>query len=742
MTASKLVNILALFLVVALVSAILTLRARSEAEWRALVAEVAGEDVITFRSKQGEVFLGSWTPEHFADLQELEGVRDLFWRGGYLLSQGPASRYVLPVTTASPGFLSAQRSSFLAGRDLSEEDAGLPRVVLSEEHARTIFPDEALEDIIGQRVQVQRERLMVVGVVDEADAAYRAATTPEGPDSRGRYGVQSVYLRLSEQADMARVTAQVNRYLAGTEELSVLEAVPYREFVRPGVANERLDYVREVTTLFGWLVGFALLLAVVNLLNQALLAAAEKRRGWALHRVLGASRARLIGRELLGGLKLEWLAIALGLLAGLLLGHGLGGLVSLQVIVLGLAVGTLSLLLGSLPLVWEVLRLYPYRALRQSQGLLRHPLLNLTGALGLAVGLALVVIAGGFRDLGQRAIGGEIAAVGADLVVFVPDRSSILPAARLTEGDLAALKRAYPELPVTLSERHLGEARAGEVAQEVSVYAADESFLAVSGTRLAAGSWQDGGLVLGSAVAEALFPEGDALGETLTLSGTRIGRLEAPVAAVAQPPSTERLETLQLAENAVLLSRELLLASALRSELHARIGSLDESELEAVSAFLSERHPEAAPFTARYAAASYQGFLERLEEQLRQFNLVALLIFALAAVGLSTLATMRALGRRYLRGLERAFGARRADVFRSEFWSALRLTLLVGGFGVAAGLAGLWLWTRAQDYAFVLPLAWLAAALATALLIGLPVGLAVARRSAAQPPVAVLRGDL
>lgn len=738
------VNVLSLLLIVALVTAVLALSARSDAEWQALVTGVGGEDVVTFRLRRDAVDAPSWTPRHLTDLSALTGVREVFWRGGYHYIQGPGSAYVLPVTVASPGFLSARQVTLVAGRDLSAEDAGRPRAVLSEQHAREIFPDLSPAEVLGQSIRVYNEQLEIVGVAgdsDEVDAAFRTATTP--PSSYpGSYDLQTVYLRLDDETNMAAVVEQATAYLAATEALAMLEAIPYREFVRPGVIDERLDYVREITVLFDWLVAFALLLGVINLFNQALLSAAARRQRWALHRVLGATRGQLVARELVIGAGAEWGAVIFGVLLGGLLGSLFGGLLSLRVVLTGLLIGILSFLLGSFPLVKGTLSLHPYGALRQSKGVARHPLLTLAGALGLLGGLALVVLAGGFRDLGQRAVGAEVQAIGADLVAFVPDRRSILPVAQLTEEDVAAFREAFPRVPVTRFERYPASVQRDTVSYDVEVIAADDVFLEVSGTRLEAGSWEGAGVVLGSAVAAALFPDGGALGQRVTLGGQRLGSdLELEVEAVAALPATERFESPALRPGAVLLPRALLNTFSLTSEVYARVGGLTESEVEALGAFLSARYPQTAPTVAFYAADSERWYLGRLQEVARHFNLVAVLIFVLASVGMATLAVARAEARRYVRGLERAFGATRAEVFRRELQSVARLSLLIGTLGVGVGLFTLWWWASGAGYAFVIPAFWLFAALVTTSGIGVLVGTAVAHWSAFRSPMAVLRGE-
>lgn len=739
MTKLRAVNLLSLLFVTALVTAILTVQERSRADWNALVTEAAGENVITFRLLTNAAGFPEWTPEHLRSLEGLDGVEAVFWRGGVLFSQRPDDEYVIPVVTASPGYLTARNIAFVAGRDLDETDAGRQHVVVSERIASELFTDHSVAEVVGERALLLGEVHSIVGVYEGEGSAVVTRRIPV-QHFGNEYDVEAVYLRTSESVALKLVQARANAFLAEVESLAMLEAVPYREFVRPGVVYERLDYVREVTVLFRWLVIFAVLLAIINLFNQSLLSAAIRQRAWALQRVLGATRTSLVAREILLTSWVELVAVLLGASSGLALGTWLGGLVGWYPAVHGVGIGLVCLALGSVPLVTSVLRLYPYQVLQRSRGLLRGTTFAVAGSVGLALALALVVLAGGFRDLGHAALYTEVEAIGGDLVELIADRSSILPAAQPTAADLVTLRQVY-DLPLTLIERYDGVLGQGDTAIEVDVIAAFGDFITVSGTRLVSGAWEEEGLVLGADVAEALSFQRDLRGQELLLRGSRIGETRLAVVAVAEPPSTERLESLQLMPNAVLVPRSALRASSLRSQLYARAGELEATELERLVAFLSARHPDKAPFRARYPAANYQSYLERLDAQVRQFSLVAVLIFVLAATGLATLAVVRAIGRLYRRGLERAFGAPRSEIFRLELWSALGLTLLVGGVGSLGGLLVLRLWTATQGYVFILPLEWLAAALLIMLCIGTGVGVGVARWSSRRPPITILREE-
>jgi putative ABC transport system permease protein len=686
-----------------------------------------------------------WEPQQLAELRELPGVAEVLWQGGYKRTQVAGETYVVPYHAASPGYLTTLGHEMVAGRDLTAEDAGRFRLVVSEQVARELFSDSELEDALGREVRLGTATYEIVGIYAGSGVAVYARTRPESSPYGGRYDVMTVYLRTTG-VPAERVASEANRWLTGQPGLAGIEAVSYREFRRPSVVFERIDHVRELTRLFGWLVAAAVGLAALNLLNQGFLEATARRRALAVYRVLGASHAALALLELRRMLLGQLPAVLAGVALGAAMGAYLGGLVGWRPLVLAGTVGLVSTLVGALPLVVAAMRLYPYRVLRESAGALRQPLIATLGSVGMAVAAALLVLAGGFAMTGRAELTREIEGIGADLVEFRSDWGSIRPAALLGEGDLRALQEAFPEVPMTLvRSAGSGATAIGTVAAGVEVLAAAGDYADVSGTRLLSGRWPapgEAGAVLGAAAAEALFPEGEALGRTVRLSlGEVFGTVEVAVTGVAAPPDTERLESLQLPARAVFLSREALPHAPGMSRLYLRAGALSEVELVAAERLLSERHADKAPLRPQFVAATYQNWLGYLEEQLQHFGLVAVLLFFLAAIGLATVLFVREHARLYRYALERALGADRQRVRTEVLVRAVRYGLAIGGLGGLVGSAGFLLWANLAGYTGVFPLAWVLFSIGLAACLGGVAGLVVAGWAASKPPLELLRSE-
>src|SRR5690625_458649 len=728
----RLATTLTLVAIVALVTALLAERELAARELAALVRDLGAEDVITFRSKPDEVFLSTWTPAHLEELARLDGVVEVHWASGYSVSQGPNSEWVLPVRTASPGYLSARNMEFIAGRDLVAGDAGTNRIVISQDHAQVVFPGLASEDVVGRSFRILRESHVVTGLAARSVAAYGAALTAAG-DAR-YYDVQDVYLHLGPSADRRGALAAANRFLEAAEGLGALEATWVEEMLRPAAVTERTAFVREVAALFRWLVVATVAVATLNLLTLSVLVGAQNRARWALHRLLGCSRRQLLARLVFAKQAGLWAAVlgggALGYLGSAL---ARGSLASPAALLMGITIGAGAVLVGHAPAIASVLRLHPYAVLVRGRGVLRAPWVVNISAAGLVVGLAAVVLAGGLFATGRNALRTEIAAIGANLVQLVPDRASLFPVAPLSRANVAALRDEFPSVPAALVERHAG-ALSAPVALDVSLLVADEAFLGVSGTRLASGSWSEASVVVGADVAARLAASGPVVGQGVVVDSVRTGRLELPVGGVARPPASERLEGLQLPADGVLVPAALFPNTVTGAALYVD-SSGSPHAVDEIARFLSERHAGSAPFVPQYAAASLMAYAVMLEGQMGSFMLAAALVLLMSIIGVMTLGLMLAESRTYRYGLERVFGATRSQLYRLELGRTVRQHIVIGLVGGALGTLALAAWTGAAGYAFQLPALWLAGSLALATGAGAVAGARVATRVAALQPI-------
>lgn len=737
----KAASIFGVAVVALLVVLVATQGERSRRSWEALISTEGGTEQVTFRARSDEVFRGAWTSADLDDLERIDGVEHVMWAGPYALSQAPTARYVLPVRTASPGYLSRRGARVIAGRDLSDADGGMPRVVLSAEQARALFGSDDVGDVVGQSVAIGRESHAVVGVVDAADASYRAARRPAEPASGRHEPIVDVFLMVASAAKLPSVVEAVNAWLHGRANLEGLEAVPIAEFLRPSVELERVDFVRELRQLLAGLVALTLALACVNLVNHTILVAADRQGHWALHRVLGASRRRLargvVFSELLGHMLAGIVGVTLGYLVA-----RVGGPLSAAPAVVGIGVVAATLIMGSAPILHRVWQPHPYRALCTSRGVVRTGWLGASSAGGLVLSLVIIVLAGGFEGAGQRSLQAEIDAIGPGLAQLAPDRSSLRTVARLDADDADALALRFPALRYTFVERQPGRIAFEGSHVESTLYVADAGFQSVSGTMLREGSWSSDGVVLGVEIAREVFGDSSPVGRTIRLDSIRTGQLDIRVSGVAESPTTARLESLQLPPQATFVPRRLVPSAPIPSTLYLDVRTLGHEPLQSPAELLNERHADSAPFTVQYMSQTFRTYVGYLAAESRRFTIVAALLLVLQGVGLAILTLIHSNARAYRLGLERVFGASTSALLRSEICRHIILQGAVVAFGLVAGVAVLGAWSVGVSYPFVVPYVWLAASAALGLFTGLPIAVATARHAAGRPPMDTLRRDL
>lgn len=721
-------NIVSLLCITAFLVVNLGLREAQRQDWRALVDEADGEQLYTFRYRQDATGSADWTQSDLNSLTDVLGVEQVAWRGGQTTVSTSSSTTRVPVSTASPGYLSFLNYSFMAGEDLAPADATRPTTVLSEEIARILFPDEPLDTVLGTQVEFGDERLTVVGIYQGSGLAYRAARQPLR-NPIGRLDVNTVYLRAEPGA--GPLEPLLTTWLSGRETLAPLEAVSYREMVNPAVPLQRAEYTREIARLFELLTVCAIALATLNIAHQSLLSTLARRRVLAITRVLGANRLRLAGLELRRSAVSEMVALTVGLLLGALLTARLGGMPSVAVLATAAAVVVISLLIGSVPGMLTAVRDYPWSVLRGAVAAARTPWLRVTGALGLVLAVALVVVAGTFARSGERAVGAVIDGIGADLLRLVPDPSSLAAARSPNPDDLQRLQAALPDLPVILERQE----RVTIGGEQYSMLVVEGDYLRVSGTRMADGGTWDEGVLIGA----GLFPElvdGTTMeitfrgGETLTL----------PVGGVALQPSVAELESLQLAPNAVVV-REGTIPSGtvLTRNMYVRAEPGSPIVDQALAVMNDGR--AGAPIVAREMAFAFKLRLERLHQQVLRFRLGVLFVFFLATVALATMLAMSARNRLKPLALARAFGASKRHGFLTLLARDTLQVAALGGVGAVAGLSIAWYLSSRSGYEFETPVGWLLGAFGAAVAIGACIGAVAASWVNSHPPLTVLRSQ-
>lgn len=382
-------------------------------------------------------------------------------------------------------------------------------------------------------------------------------------------------------------------------------------------------------------------------------------------------------------------------------------------------------------------------------------------AMGTAGVLLTSALGQGARDEVLR----DIEALGTDLLIVRAASAKRLVARRQIEGLLPSLgvedAAAIAELPqvrevVPAIEGRL-RAKAGNAAQDTSVFGATPAFPAVRRFRVRSGQFfteQDERearrvAVLGARVAATLFPGEDPVGRTLRLRGIPfevIGVLEAKGGqADGADEDNQVVIPLRTALRRVFNTRWL---SAIFVSVRDP-GRMEEAE-SAITALLRERHRLGSDFGTGgkpddFAVQNRTRLLAAQRETVASLTLLTSGLAALALLvggaGILALMLLSVRERTGEIGLRRAVGARPRDILLQFLAEATVLAL--GGWlvGSVTGALGAVAVALATEWEVGLPLEALLASLAMTLIIGLGFGALPARKAALLPPIQALSAE-
>jgi predicted permease len=222
----------------------------------------------------------------------------------------------------APGYFTTIGSQLLAGRDFTERDdrSTEKAVIVSAEFVKHFFPDG---NALGRNVYLGKERepLRVIGVA--ADVRTNVRTKPR----------RSAYIAQAQHEDGLFTTRYV---LRGSVSGSDLRAATRAE--DPGLRvisidtadallNRTIDLDRVVAALAGAFGGLALTLAAVGVYGMLAYAVARRTAEIGIRMAVGATRANVVAMVFREAALVAAVGIALGLVAAVLLGRLVEGLV-------------------------------------------------------------------------------------------------------------------------------------------------------------------------------------------------------------------------------------------------------------------------------------------------------------------------------------------------------------------------------------------------------------------------------
>ena len=382
-----------------------------------------------------------------------------------------------------------------------------------------------------------------------------------------------------------------------------------------------------------------------------------------------------------------------------------------------------------------------------------HRLRTSLSLLGVAIGVAAVLLLTSLGEGARSYVTGEFALLGSNLVIVLPGRSEttgIVPVAGgvphdLTLEDVEALRRRVSSL-ASVAPLAVGglTARFGERSRDLTVAGVTAEWKDLRRLSLREGSFIPKGepsraprvCVIGAKVAEELFPGRSPVGELLRLGDEKFRVAGVLVSrGVSLGLDLDEVALIPIGHHLRMFDRR----SVFRVLCEARSPRDVDGARRAILSVLRERHDgeeDVTVFTQDAVMKTFGKVLAILTAALAGIAAVSLTV---AGVGIMNVMLVSVSERTREVGLLKALGATRGQVLRVFLVEAALLSTAGGLLGLLAGWAGTALLRGIYPDFPIEPPAWaVAAALAVSVTVGLVFGVLPARRAARLDPVVAL----
>jgi len=383
-----------------------------------------------------------------------------------------------------------------------------------------------------------------------------------------------------------------------------------------------------------------------------------------------------------------------------------------------------------------------------------HRLRSGLSLLGVAIGVAAVVTLTALGEGARRYVRGQFAAVGSNMVIVLPGKSQTtgaLPgfggvAHDLTLDDALAVARGVREVdklaPMVVGTETVAF---GERRRQVALFGASHEALEVRRLAMAQGRflpqipWDRGApvAVLGSRLAQELFPAADPVGQVV-----RVGDWRTRVIGVLEPRGQQLgidmddVVIVPVATAMKMLNRSGLFRLVMQVRSYADLGRTKEGVLR----ILTERHGEedVTVITQDAVVTAFDSILGALTMALGGIAAVSL---AVAGVGIMNVMLVSVSERTREIGLLKALGAGRGQILAAFLAEAVLISSTGGLLGLALGWAAVLGLVAVYPALPASPPTWaVAAAFALAVAVGAVFGVLPARRATRLDPVTALAG--
>jgi len=386
--------------------------------------------------------------------------------------------------------------------------------------------------------------------------------------------------------------------------------------------------------------------------------------------------------------------------------------------------------------------------------LARHRLRTSMSLLGVAIGVAAVVVLTALGEGARRYVTGQFASLGSNLIILIPGKNETTGAFPgvigvpndLTIDDARVLERSLPNLRVLAPISMANETVAyRERRRQVMIVGTTHAYLKTRQLRMAQGGFLPPGemhrggpqVVLGATLVEELFRGENALGRVV-----RIGDWRMRVIGVLDSFGTQMgldlddVAFIPLATAMRIFNRTSLFRVLIKTHSQE---DMDASCSRAV-AILTERHDE-----EDVTCITQESVVDALSSILNALTMalggIAAISLSVAGIGIRNVMLVSVSERRPEVGLLKAVGARGAQILAVFLTEAILLASFGGLLGLLLGWLGIqvlvWLYPA---FPATMPAWAAAAAIATSVVVGVLFGVLPARRAMRLDPVTALAG--
>ncbi|MCP5515881.1 MAG: ABC transporter permease [Verrucomicrobiales bacterium] len=384
-------------------------------------------------------------------------------------------------------------------------------------------------------------------------------------------------------------------------------------------------------------------------------------------------------------------------------------------------------------------------------GLHGHRLRTGLSVLGVAIGVASVILLTSLGEGARRYVTGEFATLGSNLLILIPGKTETAGLAPLvstaphdlTRQDAEAVRQRVPQIrrvaPVAVGT---ASATAGARSREVTVIGTTHELLAIRHLKMTSGRFLPEDLpdaavcVLGARVQRELFPDRNPLGQRV-----RIGDWRFRVIGVIEPRGTsiglDLDEVVEIPVDTALrvFNRTGLFRVLAEVNPNADLDAAGRAALEV----LRERHAGQEDVTLLTQDSVLTTFNQILGVLTAALAGIAAISLGVAGLGIMNVMLVSVSERTREIGLLKAVGATHAQVVAVFLLEAAVLATTGGAIGLAAGLASGRLLERLYpDFPVHAPEWAILAALVVSCSVGVIFGILPARQAARLDPVEAL----